>query len=79
MFTQPRISPEQAAAALEVGQHLKMEITKYKKQGRLEIKFIKVNPNETYDVGEVVDLLANQFAGGFGQVFGMKGKIIDVV
>jgi hypothetical protein len=56
-----------------------MEITKYKKQGRLEIKFIKVNPNETYDVGEVVDLLANQFAGGFGQIFGMKGKIIDVV
>jgi len=79
MFNQPRISPEQAAAAMEVGQHLKMEITKYKKQGRLEIRFIKIDPNETYDVGEVVDLLATHFAGGFGQVFGMRGKIIDMV
>jgi hypothetical protein len=64
--------------AREVGQHLKMEIKKYHKQGRLEVKFTLINPNEQYDIGEPVDKLADQLAWGFANMFDMKGKIVDV-
>jgi hypothetical protein len=55
-----------------------MEIKKYHKQGRLEVKFTLINPNEQYDIGEPVDKLADQLAWGFANMFDMKGKIVDV-
>jgi len=64
--------------AQEVGQHLKMEVRKYRKQGRLEVRFFLVNPGEQYDVGEPVDKLADQLAWGFANMFDIKGKIVDV-
>jgi len=64
--------------AREVGQHLKMEVRKYRKQGKLEIRFFLVDPDDRYDIGEPVDKLADQLAWGFGNVFDIKGKIVDV-
>ena len=56
------ISPQQMAQAQEVGQHLRMEITTYKREGRLEVKYLLVNPDEPVDVGKFVEQLRNQFA-----------------
>jgi len=64
--------------AREVGQHLKMEVRKYRKQGRVEVRFFLINPGEQYDIGEPVDKLADQLAWGFANMFEIKGKIVDV-
>lgn len=64
--------------AREVGQHLKMEVRKYRKQGRVEVRFFLINPGEQYDIGEPVDKLADQLAWGFANMFDIKGKIVDV-
>ena len=72
------VSPQMMEQAKEVGQHLRMEITKYRKEGRLEVKFILLNPNENYDIGEPVDRLCDQLAWGFATMFDIKGKIINV-
>jgi hypothetical protein len=72
------ISPQQMEQAREVGQHLKMEITKYRKQGRIEVKFFLINPHENYPLSDPVDKLADQLAYGFSTMFDMKGKIVNV-
>jgi len=72
------VNPQQMEQAREVGQHLKMEVRKYRKQGKLEIRFFLVDPDDRYDIGEPVDKLADQLAWGFGNVFDIKGKIVDV-
>ena len=72
------VSPQQMEQAKEVGRHLRMEITKYRKQGRLEVRFILINPNEDYDLGDPVDKLCDQLAWGFNTMFDIKGKIINV-
>jgi len=64
--------------AREVGQHLRMEVRKYRKQGRVEVRFFLINPGEQYDIGEPVDKLADQLAWGFANMFEIKGKIVDV-
>jgi hypothetical protein len=55
-----------------------MEIRKYRKQGRLEVRFFLINPNEQYDIGEPVDKLCEQLAWGFANMFDIKGEIVDV-
>jgi len=72
------VSPQQMEQAKEVGRHLKMEIRKYRKEGRLEVRFVLINPNESYDVGDPVDKLCDQLAWGFNTMFDIKGKIINV-
>ena len=72
------ISPQQMDQAREVGQHLKMEITKYRKQGRIEVRFFLINPNENSPLSDPVDKLADQLAYGFSTMFDMKGKIVNV-
>jgi len=72
------VSQQQMEKAREVGRHLKLEIRKYRKQGRLEIRFSLINPGEPFDIGEPVDNLCDQLAWGFANMFDMKGKIIDV-
>jgi len=72
------VSPQQLEQAKEVGRHLRMEITKYRKEGRLEVRFILINPNEDYDIGEPVDKVSDQLAWGFATMFDIKGKIINV-
>ena len=71
------VSPQQMEQAKEVGQHLRMEIRKYRKEGRLEVRFILINPNENYDIGDPVDKLCDQLAWGFATMFDIKGKIIN--
>jgi len=72
------VSPQQMEQAKEVGQHLRMEIIKYRKQGRLEVRFVLINPNEDYDITEPVDKLCDQLAWGFNTMFDIKGKIVNV-
>ena len=72
------VSPQQMEQAKEVGRHLRMEITKHRKQGRLEVRFILINPNEDYDIGDPVDKLCDQLAWGFATMFDIKGKIVNV-
>jgi hypothetical protein len=55
-----------------------MEISKHRKEGRLEVRFILINPNENYDLAEPVDKLCDQLAWGFATMFDIKGKIINV-
>lgn len=64
--------------AKEVGRHLRMEIRKYRKEGRVEVRFFLINPAEIYPLSEPVDQLADQLAFGFSTMFDMKGKIVDV-
>jgi len=61
-----------------VGQHLRMEIRKYRKEGRVEVRFFLINPAENYPLSEPVDQLADQLAYGFSTMFDMRGKIVDV-
>jgi len=72
------VSPQQMEQAKEVGLHLRMEIRKYRKEGRLEVRFILIDPNEDYDIGDPVDKLCDQLAWGFNTMFDIKGKIINV-
>ena len=72
------VSPQQMEQAREVGKHLRMEIRKFRKEGRLEVRFFLINPNEQYDIGEPVDKLCDQLSWGFANMFDIKGKIVDV-
>lgn len=72
------VSPQQIEQAREVGRHLGMEITKHRKEGRLEVRFYLLNPGEDYNLGEPVDKLCDQLAWGFSSMFGIKGKIVNV-
>jgi len=64
--------------AKEVGQHLRIEIIKHRRQGRLEVRFVPINPADTVDLGAPVDSLCDQLAWGFATMFDIKGKIINV-
>jgi hypothetical protein len=55
-----------------------MQIIKHRKEGRLEVRFVLLNPAESYDLGEPVDKLCDQLAWGFSTMFGIKGKIVNV-
>ncbi len=72
------LSAQQMEAGKEVGKHLKMEVTKYHKEGRLEIRYILLEPGEGFDVGQAIDQLADQLVWGHYTFFDMKGKVIDV-
>ncbi len=72
------ITPEQMEAGKEVGQHLTMEVRKSRKRGTVEVRYIKANPNEDFDLGMAVDKLAEQLIWGHRTFFGMTGKRIDL-
>ena len=72
------VSPEQMAQAKQVGDHLRLEITKYRKAGRFEVRLIPLDPDERYDPGEMVDSMCHQFAAIFSTMLGVKGTIINV-
>ena len=73
------VSPQQMEQAKEVGRHLRMKIRKYRKQGKLEVQFFLVDPNEDYDLGQPVDQLCDQLSWGFASIFDIKGEIENVV
>ena len=74
------LTPEQIAAGKEVGEHLRMQITKYPQEGRLEVRYTLINPEDAkiFDMCTAVDKLAEQLAYGHATMFGMKGEIINV-
>lgn len=63
--------------AKEVGRHIKMEVTKYRRQGTIEVQFLLVDPNENYDFTQVVDSFTAQLIWGFANVFDIKGRVIE--
>ena len=72
------LNQKQMEAGKEVGKHLKMEVIKHHGEGRLEIKYLLVDPNESFNVGQAIDQLADQLIWGHYTFFDMKGKVIDV-
>jgi hypothetical protein len=70
------ITPEQQRQAQEVGQHLKMEIIQFPNEGRVEIRFIKLDDDPRFPLPQTVENFAKQLAYGFGTMFGMTGKMI---
>jgi len=72
------VSQQQMEAAKEIGQHIKMEIRKYRKQGKVEVQFFLVNPELDYDLGSPVDHISHQLAWGFANFFDIKGKIREM-
>ena len=72
--------PHQMQAAHEIGKHLKLEVRKCPREGRLEIRYIAVNPEDVRSRGTIancVEGLAMQMAMIHDTLFGMKGKIIQ--
>jgi len=75
------VNPEQMQAAHEIGRHLRVEIRKCPREGRLEIRFVAINPGDTKALETAangVDTLAEQLAYMHDTMFGMKGEIIHV-
>ena len=72
------ISQQQMEQAKEVGQHLRMEVRKYRRQGKVEVQFFLVDTNENYDLGNAVDQFTDQLTWGFANVFDIKGKIREM-
>ena len=71
--------PQQMQAAREIGKHLKLEVRKCPKEGRLEIRYVAVNTEEPQvqdTIANCVETLAIQMAMIHDTMFGMKGKII---
>jgi len=71
--------PQQMAAAREVGKHLKLEVRKCPREGRLEIRYVAINPEDPQSQSTItncVETLAMQTAMIHDTMFGMKGKII---
>lgn len=74
------LNPQQMEAAKEIGQHMKMEIRKHHREGRLEVRYVLVNPEEAagFSVPQAIDQLAQQLMWGHYTFFGMKGELVDV-
>jgi hypothetical protein len=73
--------PQQMQAAREIGKHIRLEMRKSAKQGRLEIQYIAINPEDPKAVGTIancVESFATQMAVIHDTFFGIKGKIINV-
>jgi hypothetical protein len=75
------VTPQQIQAAREIGKHLRIEIKKCPREGRLEIRYIAINREDTKALetaAKSVDTLAEQLAYMHDAMFGMKGEIIHV-
>jgi hypothetical protein len=72
--------PQQMQAIREIGKHLRLEVREYPKEGRLEIRYVVVNPGDPRSwatMANCVENLAMQMAVIHDTMFGMKGKIIQ--
>ena len=73
------LDPQQMQAAREVGKQLRLEVRKYPGEGRLEIRYVAINPEDPRSqitITNCVEGLAMQMAVIHDTLFGMKGKII---
>ena len=74
-------NPEQLAAAREIGKHVRLEMKKSAKQGRLEIQYVSVNPEDPRALAAIancVESFAMQMASMHDTIFGIKGKITNI-
>jgi len=72
--------PQQMQVAREVGKHLRLEVKKCPREGRLEIRYVAIDPedpNAQVTITNHVESLAIQMAIIHDTMFGMKGKIIQ--
>ena len=72
--------PQQMQAAREIGKHIRLEVRKCTREGRLEIRYVAVNPEDARSQEAIVNCvegLAMQMAMIHDTFFGMKGKIIQ--
>jgi hypothetical protein len=72
------ISPELMKQAKKVGEHLELEINKYRGERKIEVRYILTSPCSSLDAGILLDKLADQLVWGHATAFGMKGTINDV-
>ena len=75
------LDPEQMQAAREIGKHVRLEMRKSVKQGRLEIQYIAINPEDPKALDAIancVESFAMQMAAMHDTFFGMKGKITNI-
>ena len=70
------VSPEQMAEAAKIGEHIKMEVIRYPKQGKIEVNIIPVSANDAPYVNQVVEGFTQMLIEGFGRFFNIKGKVI---
>jgi hypothetical protein len=73
-------NPEQLKAAQEVGKHLRLEVRKCPREGRVEIRYVAIDPSNAQVaqvIGGCVESMAAQLAHLHDMMFGMKGKIIN--
>ena len=74
------LTAEQMAAGKEVGNHLRMELRVHHREGRVEIKYTLINPEDAklFNMSQAVDKMNNFTEITHETMFGMQGKIIDV-
>ncbi len=72
------VSQQQMEQAKEVGKHIKMEVTKYQRSGKVEVQFLLANPNEDYDLSSAVNHFTDNLTWGFANVFDIKGTIREM-
>ncbi len=73
------VIPQQMQAAREIGKHLRIEIRKCPREGRLEIRYVATNTGDAKSLETAangVNTLAEQLAYMHDPMFGMKGTII---
>jgi len=73
------ISPQQMQAAQELGKRLRIEIRKCPAKGRLEVRYIAIDPEDAQaheTAANGVNTLAEQLAYMHDAMFAMKGEII---
>ncbi len=72
--------PQQMQAFREIGKHLRLEVRKCPREGRLEVRYVAINPKDPKSqvtIANCVEGLAMQMAVLHDTMFGMKGKIIQ--
>ena len=75
------LDPQQMQAAREIGKHVRLEMKKSAKQGRLEIQYIPLDPEDPKAqaaIANCVESFAMQMATLHDTFFGIKGKITDM-
>jgi len=73
------VDPKQMEGAKEMGKMLRLELRKCPREGRLEIKYIPINPQDPRSQETMVMCIegfAMQAAMIHDMLLGMKGKII---
>ena len=74
-------TPQQMQKMREMGARLRIEIRKCPREGRLELKYHPINPQDQESVqfmAEIINSWTTQFASIHDSIFGMKGEITHV-